>query len=263
MASTPATTGTLDAAPTSGADHRGPRDPASTTGYFRESDDGPLHGAQSAAASVISPVQEVATRAVEPFRDAWGWASSLKDARDRAAALQTEVDRLRGEAVFSAVQAQRLTELEQARRPGAGRRPRPWAATRPGQPHRPLGVPLWRSARAGIAADGAAHRRSSPAASRALRWWTSSPTSCQLGGRREHHRRAGGGPYPGRRPLLRAASSITPPAADAGHPPQRWSRPAVVHRRLRREGLESPYPPGLPVGSTMAPERPTPTRPSR
>jgi rod shape-determining protein MreC len=83
------------------------------TVYFRESDEGPLHGAQSAAASVISPVQEVATRAVEPFRDAWGWASSLKDARDRAAGLQSEVDRLRGEAVFSDVQAQRLAELEE------------------------------------------------------------------------------------------------------------------------------------------------------
>ena len=34
------------------------------TGYFREADDGPLHGAQSTAASVIAPVQEVATRAV-------------------------------------------------------------------------------------------------------------------------------------------------------------------------------------------------------
>jgi rod shape-determining protein MreC len=82
------------------------------TGYFRESDDGPLHAAQSAAASVISPVQEVATRAVEPFRDAWGWASSLKDARDRAAALEQEIGALRGEAVFGQVQAQRLAELE-------------------------------------------------------------------------------------------------------------------------------------------------------
>ena len=82
------------------------------TAYFRESDDGALHGAQSTAASVIAPVQEVATRAVEPFRDAWGWASSLKDARDRAASLETEVDRLRGEVVFSDVQAQRLAELE-------------------------------------------------------------------------------------------------------------------------------------------------------
>lgn len=82
------------------------------TGYFRESDGGPLHGAQSAAASVVAPVQEVATKAVEPFRDAWGWASSLKDARDRASRLEAEVDALRGAAVDNAVRDARLAELE-------------------------------------------------------------------------------------------------------------------------------------------------------
>jgi rod shape-determining protein MreC len=82
------------------------------TGYFRESSGGPLHGAQSAAASVVSPVQEVATRAIEPVRDAWGWITSLRDARDRAAALQAEVDELRGRVVFDTVREQRLIELE-------------------------------------------------------------------------------------------------------------------------------------------------------
>lgn len=80
--------------------------------YFRESTGGPLHGAQSTAASIVAPVQEVATRAVKPFRDAWGWATSLKDARDRAAALQTEVEALRGRAADNAVRDQRLAELE-------------------------------------------------------------------------------------------------------------------------------------------------------
>lgn len=82
------------------------------TGYFRESTDGPLHGVQAATASVVAPVQEVATRAVKPFRDAWGWANSLKDARDRAAALETEVEGLRGLAADNAVRDQRLAELE-------------------------------------------------------------------------------------------------------------------------------------------------------
>ena len=82
------------------------------TGYFRESTDGPLHGAQAATASVVAPVQEVATRAVRPFRDAWGWANGLKDARDRAAALETEVEGLRGLAADNAVRDQRLAELE-------------------------------------------------------------------------------------------------------------------------------------------------------
>jgi rod shape-determining protein MreC len=82
------------------------------TGYFREGTDGPLHGVQATSASVIAPVQEGATRAVLPFRDAWGWMTSLKDARDRAANLQDRVDDLEGLAADNAVRDQRITELE-------------------------------------------------------------------------------------------------------------------------------------------------------
>jgi rod shape-determining protein MreC len=82
------------------------------TGYFREGTGGPLHGVQSAAGSVVSPVQEVAARAVKPFRDAWGWVTSLRDARDRAASLQQQVDELQGRAVLDSVKEQRLAELE-------------------------------------------------------------------------------------------------------------------------------------------------------
>lgn len=82
------------------------------TGYFREGSGGPLHGAQGTAGSVVAPLQEGVTRALEPFRDAWGWATSLRDARDRAARLEAEVEELRGRAVFDAVREQRLAELE-------------------------------------------------------------------------------------------------------------------------------------------------------
>lgn len=82
------------------------------TGYFREASGGPLHGAQSAAAGVVAPVQEIATRAVEPFRDGWGWLTSLRDARDRAARYQAEVEELRGRQVFDAVREQELLELQ-------------------------------------------------------------------------------------------------------------------------------------------------------
>jgi cell shape-determining protein MreC len=82
------------------------------TGYFRESDGGPLHDVQSGAAAVVSPIQDVASEAVAPFRDAWGWLSDLRDARDRASALQGEVDALRGAAVDNLVRDQRLDELE-------------------------------------------------------------------------------------------------------------------------------------------------------
>ena len=82
------------------------------TGYFREGDEGPLHDVQATSASVIAPVQEGATRAVEPFRDAWGWMTSLRDARDRAAALQEQIDDLQARVADGAVRDQRLTELE-------------------------------------------------------------------------------------------------------------------------------------------------------
>ena len=198
------------------------------TTYFRESDDGPLHGAQSAAASVISPVQEVATRAVEPFRDAWGWATSLKDARDRAAGLQTEVDRLRGEVVFSDVQAQRLAELEQLlgvealvdASAGPGR------LRGDGQPDRdPLGV--------AVVARRARRRSAAPTASSATRpvlagsqqgaalvgivtnvSSSSADVAFITDGRTEV-----GARDPRRGPLLRAAVvDHAGPAADVGHP---------------------------------------------
>lgn len=82
------------------------------TGYFREGESGPLHGAQDVAAAVVAPVQEVATRAVQPVRDAWGWASSLRDARDRAAALETENEGLRASAAYNTVLAERVRQLE-------------------------------------------------------------------------------------------------------------------------------------------------------
>lgn len=82
------------------------------TGYFREGSDGPLHGVQATSASVMAPVQEGATRAVQPFRDAWGWMTSLKDARDRAADLQLQNDVLQARAADNAARDQRLTELE-------------------------------------------------------------------------------------------------------------------------------------------------------
>jgi rod shape-determining protein MreC len=81
------------------------------SGYFRESGDGPLHGVQSAAAGVVAPIQDVATEAVQPFRDAWGWVTSLKDARDRAARLEEEVEALRGAAIENRIRDEQLARL--------------------------------------------------------------------------------------------------------------------------------------------------------
>ena len=82
------------------------------TGYFREASGGPFHSVQNGAASVVSPVQEVATRAVQPLRDGWGWVNSLRDARDRAANLEKENEVLRAAAADNIVRDQKLAELE-------------------------------------------------------------------------------------------------------------------------------------------------------
>ncbi len=64
---------------------------------FREDQDGPVSGAQSAAASVLRPFQVAADRVAEPFRDAYGWAQGLADARSDAERLQRENEQLRQE----------------------------------------------------------------------------------------------------------------------------------------------------------------------
>ena len=62
---------------------------------FRENGDGRLAGAQSAGAAVLRPFQVAADRVAKPFRDAYGWTSSLVDARSDAARLERENELLR------------------------------------------------------------------------------------------------------------------------------------------------------------------------
>jgi rod shape-determining protein MreC len=68
---------------------------AMITGYFRESEAGALHDAQSAGAQALEPFQIGAARLVRPFRDAWGWFDGLRDARSENEALRRQVDEYR------------------------------------------------------------------------------------------------------------------------------------------------------------------------
>jgi rod shape-determining protein MreC len=63
--------------------------------YFRESSDGPLHGFQSTAASVLRPFQVAAERVAQPFQDAAGWFDDMLDAKSENEKLRAEVERLR------------------------------------------------------------------------------------------------------------------------------------------------------------------------
>ena len=82
--------------------------------YSRERGDGPLHGLQGSAGALVAPVQGVATKAVQPLRDLWGWANDLSDARDRAARLELELRELRSgiaEGRFEAEETRRINAL--------------------------------------------------------------------------------------------------------------------------------------------------------
>ena len=62
---------------------------------FREDQDGPVSGVQAAAASALRPFQVAADRVAEPFRDLYGWADGLVDARSEAERLRRENEALR------------------------------------------------------------------------------------------------------------------------------------------------------------------------
>jgi rod shape-determining protein MreC len=69
------------------------------TVYFRESDGGPLHGAQDVAATVLRPFQIGADRVATPFRDVYGYFSDLANAKSEVDRLRSENARLRERAI--------------------------------------------------------------------------------------------------------------------------------------------------------------------
>jgi rod shape-determining protein MreC len=76
------------------------------TVYFRESDEGPLHAAQRIGVSVLMPFEVAGERVARPFRDAWGWASDLLDAKDENDDLRRENEEMRRELIEARTAAQ-------------------------------------------------------------------------------------------------------------------------------------------------------------
>jgi rod shape-determining protein MreC len=73
------------------------------TVYFRESNGGRLHGIQGAGATVLRPFEIGATHVAQPFRDVYGYFSSLVHAKSRAARLEKDLAQLRERQIASAV----------------------------------------------------------------------------------------------------------------------------------------------------------------
>jgi rod shape-determining protein MreC len=74
---------------------------ALVTVYFRESDGGTLHGAQSTGASVLRPFEVGAERIARPFRDAAGWFGGLLDAKSENEKLKEQIDALRQQIILT------------------------------------------------------------------------------------------------------------------------------------------------------------------
>jgi rod shape-determining protein MreC len=65
------------------------------TVYFRESSEGPLHGAQRIGLSVAMPFEIAGERVSRPFRDAWGYMADLFSAKSENEKLKEELETLR------------------------------------------------------------------------------------------------------------------------------------------------------------------------
>src|SRR3954469_25226501 len=63
--------------------------------YYRESNAGPLHGAESVVSTIFSPISSVTDRALKPVRDLVNWFHETFDARGDKAKLQDQVATLR------------------------------------------------------------------------------------------------------------------------------------------------------------------------
>ncbi|MEO8290582.1 MAG: rod shape-determining protein MreC [Gaiellaceae bacterium] len=85
---------------------------ALVTVYFRESDGGTLHGAQRIGVSVAMPFEVAGERIARPFKDAWGWASDLFDAKSENEKLRELVEALRKEVIAEKTAAQENARIK-------------------------------------------------------------------------------------------------------------------------------------------------------
>lgn len=79
--------------------------------YFREAGSGPMNGAQGLAGAIVAPVQSVASRAVQPFRDGWDWVTGLFDARGENDRLLKENTALRARVLAVSDQTAEIARL--------------------------------------------------------------------------------------------------------------------------------------------------------
>ena len=74
---------------------------AMITVYFRESPNGGLHDAQSAASSALRPFEIAASRVARPFEDAYGWTADLFHAKSENEKLRQQVKDLQQRTILT------------------------------------------------------------------------------------------------------------------------------------------------------------------
>jgi rod shape-determining protein MreC len=67
---------------------------------FREPTSGPLHGVQSAGATVLRPFEVAAERVAQPFRDTYGYFAGLVHVKQENEKLKAQVNELRQKALL-------------------------------------------------------------------------------------------------------------------------------------------------------------------
>jgi rod shape-determining protein MreC len=81
------------------------------TAYFGESAGSPLHSVQRGVVTVLSPIQEGASRALKPVRDLFGWFGDTARAKTERDQLKAQRDRLLGEVAGYQVAIQENRQL--------------------------------------------------------------------------------------------------------------------------------------------------------
>jgi rod shape-determining protein MreC len=73
------------------------------TGYFGEGNGGFFHSLQSGAQTVLSPIEDGASRAFKPVRDLVGWFGDVFNAKDENKKLKTDLAAARAQAIHDDV----------------------------------------------------------------------------------------------------------------------------------------------------------------
>jgi rod shape-determining protein MreC len=81
---------------------------------FREPTSGPLHGIESAGATVLRPFEVAAERVARPFRDVYGYFRGLVHAKSENEKLREQVNRLRQIALQGDIDRQENEQLRAA-----------------------------------------------------------------------------------------------------------------------------------------------------